>query len=89
LLISLSIFSQSIDGFSLNPSSSVKTNLLPLQMRGQSDDIPLLRLGTRGSPLALAQAYETKRLLAAAFPELRPEGAIEIRKIMTKVRWCS
>mmetsp|Transcript_7576 Transcript_7576/g.14873 ORF Transcript_7576/g.14873 Transcript_7576/m.14873 type:complete len:374 (+) Transcript_7576:37-1158(+) len=28
-----------------------------------------IRLGTRGSPLALAQAYETRRRLAEAFPE--------------------
>ena len=42
-------------------------------------------IGTRGSPLALAQAYETKRLLGIHFPELRPEGAVEIQKIMTKV----
>jgi len=44
---------------------------------------PILRLGTRGSPLALAQAYETKRRLAEAFPELAPEGAVEIRTIST------
>jgi hydroxymethylbilane synthase len=30
---------------------------------------PVIRLGTRGSPLALAQAYETRKRLAAAFPE--------------------
>ena len=42
-------------------------------------------IGTRGSPLALAQAYETKRLLGVHFPELREEGAVEIQKIMTKV----
>jgi hypothetical protein len=46
---------------------------------------PSIRIGTRGSPLALAQAYETKRLLGLHFPELAVEGAIEIRKIMTKV----
>ena len=28
-----------------------------------------IKLGTRGSPLALAQAYETRRRLAEAFPE--------------------
>ena len=42
-------------------------------------------IGTRGSPLALAQAYETQRLLRLNFPELREEGAVEIKKIMTKV----
>ncbi|WP_343564583.1 hydroxymethylbilane synthase [Kiloniella sp. b19] len=46
-------------------------------------DTPLLRLGTRGSPLALAQAYETRRLLAEAHPELSGEGAIEVVVIQT------
>jgi hydroxymethylbilane synthase len=35
-----------------------------------------LKIGTRGSPLALAQAYETRRLLAAA--HRLPEERIEI-----------
>jgi hydroxymethylbilane synthase len=43
----------------------------------------LIKLGTRGSPLALAQAYETKRRLAAAFPELVPDEAVEITVIKT------
>jgi hydroxymethylbilane synthase len=45
----------------------------------------IVTIGTRGSPLALAQAYETKRLLSVHFPELAVEGAVEIKKIMTKV----
>jgi len=45
----------------------------------------VLKIGTRGSPLALAQAYETKRLLGIHFPELAVEGAVEIQKIMTIV----
>lgn len=44
----------------------------------------IVTIGTRGSPLALAQAYETKRLLSLHFPELAVEGAVEIQKIMTK-----
>lgn len=68
----------------------------------------LVTIGTRGSPLALAQvsvpifdifcryiwirhiyltvlqAYETKRLLGLHFPELSVDGAVEIKKIMTK-----
>ncbi|CAA6605740.1 hydroxymethylbilane synthase [Rhodospirillaceae bacterium LM-1] len=40
-----------------------------------------LRLGTRGSPLALAQAHETQARLAAAFPELA--GAVDIEIIKT------
>lgn len=44
----------------------------------------IVTIGTRGSPLALAQAYETKRLLGLHFPELAVEGAVDIQKIMTK-----
>jgi hydroxymethylbilane synthase len=44
---------------------------------------PLLRLGTRGSPLALAQADEVRRRLAAAHPALAAEGAVEIVVIKT------
>lgn len=40
-----------------------------------------LRLGTRGSPLALAQSYETQDRLAQAFPELA--GNVEIEVIKT------
>ena len=40
-----------------------------------------LRIGTRGSPLALAQAHETRRRLAAAFD--LPEAAFEIVVIKT------
>jgi len=46
------------------------------------NDTPL-RIGTRGSPLALAQAYETREKLIAAFPELGGEGKIEIVVIKT------
>jgi len=46
------------------------------------NDTPL-RIGTRGSPLALAQAYETREKLMAAFPELGGEGMIEIVVIKT------
>ena len=40
-----------------------------------------LKIGTRGSPLALAQAYETRRRLGAAFD--LPEEAFEIVIIKT------
>lgn len=36
-------------------------------------------IGTRGSPLALAQAYETRRRLGEEFPELKEEGAVAIQ----------
>lgn len=43
---------------------------------------PVLTIGTRGSPLALAQAHETRARLLAAHPGL-DEGAIAIRVIKT------
>ncbi len=42
-----------------------------------------LRIGTRGSPLALAQAHEARERLMAAHPALAAPGAIEIRVIKT------
>ncbi|MEQ8968496.1 MAG: hydroxymethylbilane synthase [Azospirillaceae bacterium] len=42
-----------------------------------------IRIGTRGSPLALAQAHETRDRLAAAHPALAEPGAIEIVVIKT------
>ncbi|KAJ4757863.1 Porphobilinogen deaminase [Rhynchospora pubera] len=45
--------------------------------------VSLIRIGTRGSPLALAQAYETRDKLKAAHSELAEEGAIEIIIIKT------
>jgi hydroxymethylbilane synthase len=47
-------------------------------------DIQPLRIGTRGSPLALAQAYETRKLLQESFPELREDGTIEICVMKTQ-----
>src|SRR5579859_6134015 len=40
--------------------------------------IPSLRIGTRGSPLALAQAEETRLRLESAFPDLIGAIAIEV-----------
>ena len=44
---------------------------------------PLLKLGTRGSPLALVQAEEVRRRLGEAHPELAAEDAVEIVVIKT------
>jgi hypothetical protein len=43
----------------------------------------LCKIGTRGSPLAMAQAYMTRDLLEKTFPELAEEGALEIVIIKT------
>jgi len=44
---------------------------------------PALRIGTRGSPLALAQTHNVRDLLIAAHPELQHEGAVEVVVIQT------
>lgn len=46
-------------------------------------EVAVVRIGTRGSPLALAQAYQTRDKLKAAHPELAEEGAVEIVIIKT------
>ena len=48
-----------------------------------SDSNKALRIGTRGSPLALAQAHEARARLIAAHPALGAPGAIEIHVIKT------
>jgi hypothetical protein len=45
-----------------------------------------LRIGTRGSPLALAQAREVQQRLAAAHPELAPAEIAVIRTTGDKVQ---
>ena len=45
--------------------------------------LPLLRLGTRGSQLALAQARLVAEALAGAWPGLSAPGAIETVVIRT------
>jgi hydroxymethylbilane synthase len=44
---------------------------------------PLLRIGTRGSPLALIQARLVRAALAACIPELAEETAVEVVPIVT------
>ncbi|MCP4326889.1 MAG: hydroxymethylbilane synthase [Alphaproteobacteria bacterium] len=44
---------------------------------------PAIRIGTRGSQLALVQTEQVRAALAAAHPELAAEGAIEIEIIRT------
>jgi len=46
-------------------------------------DQPVVKIGTRGSPLALAQAYLTRDLLKKNFSELAIDGALEICIIKT------
>ena len=52
-------------------------------MTSKATTAPILRIGTRGSPLALAQAQETRDRLAAADPNLAAPGACEILVVKT------
>ena len=47
----------------------------------------LVTIGTRGSPLALAQAYETRRRLGGKFQELKEEGAVAIQVHNTRMKY--
>jgi hydroxymethylbilane synthase len=53
------------------------------KQRAMTMHSPLLRIGTRGSPLALAQAHEVRDRLAAAFPDLAAPDAVAITVIRT------
>lgn len=44
---------------------------------------PVLRIGSRGSPLALAQVEQVKARLAGAWPELAERGALAVEIIRT------
>jgi hydroxymethylbilane synthase len=52
-------------------------------MEDQNKPAALIRIGTRGSKLALAQADELRERLAAAHEALRPVGAVEVVVITT------
>lgn len=60
---------------SARAASSKGTGECGVRMAGDA----LLTIGTRGSPLALAQAYETRKRLGEQFDELKEEGAIAIQ----------
>ncbi|KAG0501940.1 hypothetical protein HPP92_002012 [Vanilla planifolia] len=63
-------------------SATAIRNALAVEQEVQAK-VSLVRIGTRGSPLALAQAYETRDKLMATHSELAEEGAIEIIVIKT------
>ncbi|KAJ8769983.1 hypothetical protein K2173_009065 [Erythroxylum novogranatense] len=54
-----------------------------VEQQTQEAKVALIRIGTRGSPLALAQAYETREKLIAAHSDLAEEGAIQTVIIKT------
>ena len=61
-----------------------KYKIQALFMAEESGEVVPLRIGTRGSPLAMAQAFETRRRLQEAFEEMNEEGAIEICVMKTQ-----
>jgi len=63
--------------------STFLTIIQALFMAEDGEVVPL-RIGTRGSPLAMAQAFETRRRLIEEFPELEEDGAIEICVMKTQ-----
>ncbi|XP_065862215.1 porphobilinogen deaminase, chloroplastic isoform X2 [Euphorbia lathyris] len=65
-------------GFQVTTRASVA-----VEQQTQEPKVALLRIGTRGSPLALAQAEETRQKLVASHSELAEEGAIKIVVIKT------
>mmetsp|Transcript_10814 Transcript_10814/g.15247 ORF Transcript_10814/g.15247 Transcript_10814/m.15247 type:complete len:371 (+) Transcript_10814:179-1291(+) len=79
---SASAFSSPHVAFTSSINKNVDTTLF---MSSDSEGkVEPLRIGTRGSPLALAQAYETRKRLQEIFPELREEGAIELCVMKTQ-----
>ncbi|CAN1325476.1 Porphobilinogen deaminase, chloroplastic [Linum perenne] len=54
-----------------------------VEQQTEKPKVSLVRIGTRGSPLALAQAHETRNKLMTAHSELAEEGAIQIVIIKT------
>ncbi|XP_028798707.1 porphobilinogen deaminase, chloroplastic [Neltuma alba] len=56
---------------------------IAVEQQNQETKVALIRIGTRGSPLALAQAYETRDKLMAIHSDLAEEGAIQIVVIKT------
>ena len=65
-----------------NGSARVTAKRSAMVVRAAVDE-PIVKIGTRGSPLALAQAYMTRDLLKENFPALAEEGALEICIIKT------
>lgn len=61
----------------------LRASSVAVEQQAQKTKVSIVRIGTRGSPLALAQAYETRDKLMASHPELAEEGAIEIKIIKT------
>lgn len=72
--LSVFLFSATVSAFAPAPAAREASTALFMAEGG----VEPLRIGTRGSPLAMAQAFETRKRLQEKFPELCEDGAIEI-----------
>jgi len=81
--ITLFIFVPITTAFVQNVAFSSQSNS-KMALTAEKADVKPLRIGTRGSPLALAQAYETRKRLQEKFTEMNEEGAIEICVMKTQ-----
>ncbi|KAK1397812.1 Hydroxymethylbilane synthase [Heracleum sosnowskyi] len=72
----------SFKAFSNNNKLTTRASSVAVEQNPQTK-VALIRIGTRGSPLALAQAYETREKLMAKHAELAEDGAIQIVVIKT------
>jgi len=83
LLVAASLL-VSVSAFSVGPSTNsngASSTALSAEANGE---IKPLRIGTRGSPLAMAQAFETRKRLQEQFEEMNEDGAIEICVMKTQ-----
>ncbi|KAK2431307.1 porphobilinogen deaminase, chloroplastic [Trifolium repens] len=83
---SLSLLTSSFPfaSFKTSPFSKCRIRAsVAVEQQTQQTKTAIIRIGTRGSPLALAQAHETRDKLIASHTELAEEGAIQIVIIKT------
>ncbi|KAG7366324.1 porphobilinogen deaminase [Nitzschia inconspicua] len=81
-LIAVSFIISSASAFA--PAAVTQSSSTTALFMAENGDVQPLRIGTRGSPLAMAQAFETRRRLQEQFPELNQDGAIEICVLKTQ-----
>merc|ERR1719162_1593679 len=81
--ITLFIFVPITTAFVQNVAFSSQSNS-KMALTAENDTVQPLRIGTRGSLMAMAQAFETRRRLQEQFPEMNEDGAIEICVMKTQ-----
>jgi len=82
LYLSAFLLCTSVSAFA--PSPATRSDVSTALNMAEEGEIQPLRIGTRGSPLAMAQAFETRKRLQEKFPELCEDGALEICVMKTQ-----